>query len=52
MVNALVTAKANSDFAELTFLLKQAITSETIAPYQYSGITWGLNGDEPISLGT
>ncbi|WP_105213866.1 MULTISPECIES: activity regulator of membrane protease YbbK [unclassified Pseudoalteromonas] len=45
-------AQVHSDFAELTFTLTEDVNDQGLAHYAYSGISWKLKSEQPLSAGT
>ncbi|GAA61748.1 hypothetical protein P20652_3637 [Pseudoalteromonas sp. BSi20652] len=43
--------QVNSDFADLTFILTSDVTKQGLTSHQYSGISWRLKSEQPISAG-
>ncbi|MBG9995334.1 NfeD family protein [Pseudoalteromonas sp. NZS127_1] len=52
MQNRVDKKQVNSDFAELTFVLTSDVTEQGLTTHQYSGISWKLKSEQPISAGT
>ncbi|MBH0050516.1 NfeD family protein [Pseudoalteromonas sp. SWYJZ19] len=52
MQNRVDKKQVNSDFAELTFVLTSDVTEQGLTTHQYSGISWKLKSEQPISDGT
>ncbi|WP_372763254.1 NfeD family protein [Pseudoalteromonas sp.] len=44
--------QVNSDFAELTFVLSSDLNEQQVSTYKYSGISWQLKSEQPLSAGT
>ncbi|WP_105201297.1 NfeD family protein [Pseudoalteromonas sp. T1lg10] len=45
-------AQVHSDFAELTFTLTEDVNDQGLVHYAYSGISWKLKSEQPLSAGT
>ena len=52
MQNRVDTKPVTNDFAELTFTLDNDVTDQGLTTYNYSGISWKLKSEQPVSAGT
>jgi inner membrane protein len=52
MQNSVDRKHVNSDFAELTFTLTDDVNEQQVSTYKYSGISWQLKSEQPLSAGT